>query len=188
MPTAKDIVDAIRGVLATRTVLDAGGRGDAKARPHHPMGAIITAMTAPGDASRDQSCAPVAASRLRGGPQRALFGNPVRAFSIEELTGTVRRLDGRDPGQPVARLTQDVLTELAIEPTRRAREVVTESIRLARLRARTHLGDVTAAAWQAGSDEVRAWARAARYDVDDEAAIPGPVITAYNQAHPERPY
>lgn len=152
------------------------------------MDAIITAMTVAGDGSREQGCARMAASRLRGGPQRALFGNPVSAFSIEELTGTVRRLDGRDPEQPVAQLTEDVLTELAIEPTRRAREVVTESIRLARLRARTHLGDVTATAWQAGTDEVRAWARAARHDVDDEAAIPGPVIAAYNQAHPERPY
>lgn len=36
--------------------------------------------------------------------------------------------------------------------------------------------------------EVRAWARAARYDVGDHDGIPPEVIVAYNDAHPDRPY
>ena len=58
------------------------------------MDALITAMTAPGDVPSEQSRAPVAASRLRGGPQRALFGNPVSAFSIEELTARMAEGEG----------------------------------------------------------------------------------------------
>lgn len=145
-------------------------------------------MTAPSGGPQRHSDAELAASRLRPGPQRALFDNPVSAFSIEELTGTVRRLDARRPELSVTQLTEDVLNELAIKPTRRAREIITESIRLARRHARDRLGDITATAWQAGADEVRAWARTARYEIDDQDAIPEAVITAYNRAHPDRPY
>lgn len=152
------------------------------------MAATITAMTVPSPGPHRHRGADLAASRLRPGPQRGLFDNPVSAFSVEELTGTVRRLDGRSPELPVARLTEEVLNELAIKPTRRAREIITESIRLARRHARDRLGDITATAWQAGADEVRAWARTARYEVDDQDAIPEAVITAYNHAHPDRPY
>jgi hypothetical protein len=66
--------------------------------------------------------------------------------------------------------------------------LVGQSIWLARRGARNQLSDVTATAWQAGADEVRAWARAARYDIDDQDAIPGEVTAAYNHAHPDRPY
>jgi len=150
------------------------------------MDATITVMTAP--SPRPHRGADLAAPRLRTGPQRGLFDNPVSAFSIEELTGTVRRIGGRSPELPVTRLTEEVLDELAIKPTRRAREIITESIRLARRPARDRLGDITATAWQAGADEVRAWARTARYELDDQDAIPEAVITAYNHAHPDRPY
>ncbi len=82
------------------------------------MDATITVMTAP--SPRPHRGADLAAPRLRTGPQRGLFDNPVSAFSIEELTGTVRRIGGRSPELPVTRLTEEVLDELAIKPTRRA--------------------------------------------------------------------
>lgn len=148
----------------------------------------MTAMTAPRADPRGQRGADLAAPPWRAGPQRALFDNPASAFSIEELTTTVRRLEDRSPGRTVSQLTDDVLKELAIKPTQRAREIITESIRLARRGARVQLGDVTATPRQAGTGEVRAWARAARYDIGDRDAIPGAVITAYNHAHPDRPY
>jgi hypothetical protein len=153
-----------------------------------PMDATISAMTAPSANPGNQSGRDPAASRSRPGPQRALFNNPVIAFSIQELTDTVRRLDDRGREQTVTQLTDDVLNELAIKPTRRAKEIITQSIWLARRGARNQLSDVTATAWQAGADEVRAWARAARYDIDDQDAIPGEVTAAYNHAHPDRPY
>jgi hypothetical protein len=60
--------------------------------------------------------------------------------------------------QTVASLADDVLDELAINRTPRAREIVREAIRVAR---RSHAGpdDVAPAARQAGGDEVRIWAR-----------------------------
>lgn len=80
--------------------------------------------------------------------------------------------------QTVASLADDdVLDELAINRTPRAREIVMEAIRVAR---RSHSGpdDVAPAARQAGGDDVRSWARAARFGLAESDSIPLAVITA----------
>lgn len=120
--------------------------------------------------------------------QRALFDNPVGEFSTEEIIAVIREL-GHTGGEPpsVAELADGVLDKLAIKRTRRAREVVMDAIRLAR-RAEATPHDIAPTALQAGGAEVRAWARAARYDVDEHEPIPAAVIAAYNRAHPDRPY
>jgi hypothetical protein len=62
-----------------------------------------------------------------------------------------------------------------------------EAIRLAR-RSHARPDDVAPAACQAGGDEVRAWARTARFDLAESDSIPLTIIAAYNRAHPDRPY
>src|SRR5580693_3125430 len=66
------------------------------------------------------------------GPQRGLFDNPVRVFSLEELTDTVRMLERQRPGRTVDELTSAVFTELAMKRTQRAADLVAEAIRIAR--------------------------------------------------------
>jgi len=144
-------------------------------------------MTAASTGAHDEG-RPSPPRRLRHGPQRALFDNPVNAFSMEELVDAARGLDDSGSELTAAQLADGVLTELAIKPTRRGREIVREAVRLARRGTRSLLGDVAATQWQAGSGEVRAWAHAARFDIDDSDAIAEAVITAYNRAHPDRPY
>ncbi|HUB38588.1 MAG TPA: hypothetical protein VMA72_07040, partial [Streptosporangiaceae bacterium] len=90
------------------------------------------------------------------GPQHGLFDNPVRAFSMEELTETVQELERRDPGRTVGELTAAVFTELAMKRTRRAADLVAEAIRTAR--ARQPRAEITGSRWQAGTPEVREWA------------------------------
>src|SRR6266567_783711 len=123
----------------------------------------------------------------RIGPQRALFDNPVGSISMEEVTDAVLRLSEPDRSQTVASLADDVLDELAIKRTPRAREIVMEAIRLAR-RSDARPDDVAPAARQAGGDEVRTWARAARFDLAESDSISLAIIAAYNRAHPDRPY
>jgi len=106
---------------------------------------------------------------------------------MEEVADAVLRLSEPDRNQAVASLADDVLDELAIKHTPRAREIVMEAIRLAR-RSHARPDDVAPASRQAGGDEVRTWARAARFDLADSDSIPLAVITAYNRARPDRPY
>jgi hypothetical protein len=128
-------------------------------------------------------------SRVRAGQQRGLFDNPVGFFSTEELTAAVlERLAIRDPGTPATQLVAELLDELAIKPTPRAKELAAEAVRLARRGMRPRLDSVAGSAWRAAEDEVREWARAARYTVTDADAIPHDVVAAYNAAHPERPF
>jgi hypothetical protein len=140
-------------------------------------------MTGP-DSDRGAGLRP---PKWRIGPQRALFDNPVGSISMEEVTDAVLRLSEPDRNQTVANLADVVLDELVIKRTPRAREIVMEAIRLAR---RTHArpDDVAPAPRQAGGNEVRTWARAARFDLAESDSIPLAVITAYNRARPDRPY
>ena len=66
------------------------------------------------------------------GPQLGLFDNPVRVFSLEELTQTVRTLERQQPGRTVDELSSAVFAELGMKRTRRAADLVTEAIRMAR--------------------------------------------------------
>ena len=120
------------------------------------------------------------------GPQRGLFDNPVRAFSLEELTETVRMLDRRRPSRTVDELTSAVFTELAMKRTRRAADLVAEAIRIAR--ARQPRAEITGSSWQAGTSEVREWAAGNGFQIGADGTIPEQAITAYNQTHPDRPY
>lgn len=120
------------------------------------------------------------------GPQRSLFDNPVRGFSLEELTETVRMLERQQPGRTVDELTSAVFTELAMKRTRRAADLVAEAIKIAR--ARQPRADITGSTWQAGTSEVREWAAGNGFQIGADGTIPGQAITAYNQTHPDRPY
>ena len=119
-------------------------------------------------------------------PQLGLFDNPAGVFSLEELAETVRALERQQPGRTVEQLSRAVFAELAMKRTRRAAELVAEAIRLARTREpRT---EITGSQWQAGTEEVRNWARTAGFEPGTDGSIPEQVITAYNQTHPDRPY
>jgi hypothetical protein len=120
------------------------------------------------------------------GPQHGLFDNPVRAYSLEELTETVRALERRNPARTVDELTSAVLTELAMKRTRRAADLIAEAIRIAR--AREPRAEITSSRWQAGTSEVREWAAGNGFQIGTDGTIPEQAITAYNQTHPDRPY
>lgn len=119
-------------------------------------------------------------------PQLGLFDNPASAFRLEELTETVRALEGQRPGRTVDELSRAVFAELAIKRTRRSAELVNEAIRLAR--AKEPHAEISGSPWQAGTAEVRNWALNAGFEIGDDAAIPEQAITAYNQTHPGHPY
>ena len=119
-------------------------------------------------------------------PQRGLFDNPVRLFSMEELTQTVRALERARPGRTVEELTRAVFAELAIKRTRRAADLVAEAIRVAR--AREPRAEITGSRWQASTSEVRNWALSAGFELGADRIIPQQAIAAYNQTHPQRPY
>ncbi len=118
-------------------------------------------------------------------PQLGLFGNPVRAFSLDELTETVRALETAQPGRTVDELSRAVFAELAMKRTRRAVELVAEAIRIARARP---LAEIEGSSSQASTREVREWAVSAGFDIGPDSPIPGQAIAAYNQLHPDRPY
>jgi hypothetical protein len=119
-------------------------------------------------------------------PQLGLFGNPASAFSLEELTETVRRLEREQPGQTVDELSRAVFTELAMKRTRRAAELVAEAIKIARA-CQPH-AEITGSRWQASTQEVRNWALSAGFEPGSDGSIPEQAITAYNQTHPDHPY
>jgi hypothetical protein len=120
------------------------------------------------------------------GRQFGLFDNPVGAFSLEELAEAVRELERRRPGLTVEEMSGAVFAELAMKRTRRASDLVSEAIRIAR--AREPLPEITGSRWQASTSEVRRWAASSGFQIDPEGAVPGPAIAAYNQTHPDRPY
>jgi hypothetical protein len=127
--------------------------------------------------------------RVRAGQQRGLFDNPVGYFGTEELVAAaLERIATGDPGGTAAQLAADILDELGIKPTRRAKELVAEAIRLARRGLRPRLDGVAGSACRAGEDEVRGWARTVGYATDDGDVLPHAVISAYNNSHPDRPF
>jgi hypothetical protein len=118
--------------------------------------------------------------------QLGLFDNPVRVFSLDELTKTVRALERERPGQTADELSRAVFAELAMKRTRRAAELVAEAIRVAR--AQDPRAEITGSSWQASTTEVRNWALTAGFELGGDGSIPAQAITAYNQTHPDRPY
>src|SRR5215472_10616919 len=114
-----------------------------------------------------------------GGIQLGLFDNPVRAFSLDELTGIVRQLERQQPGRTTDEISAAVFAELAIKRTRRARDLVTEAIRLAR--QNKPRADITGSSRQASTSEVRDWAASSGFQIGTDGTIPGPAISAYNQ-------
>ena len=120
------------------------------------------------------------------GPQRGLSGNPVLAFSLEELTETVQALERQRPGRTAGELTSAVFTELAMKRTRRAANLVAEAIPIAR--ARQPRAEISGSRWQASTAEVREWAAGNGFQIGPGGTIPEQAITAYNQTHPDRPY
>jgi hypothetical protein len=119
-------------------------------------------------------------------PQLGLFDNPVRVFSLEELTETVRALEREQPGRTVDELSRAVFAELAMKRTRRAADLVAEAIRVAR--TREPRAEITGSRWQASTSVVRSWALSAGFELGSDGSIPEQAITAYNQTHPDRPY
>ncbi len=120
------------------------------------------------------------------GSQRGLFDNPVRAFSLDELTETVQALERSQPGRTVGELTSAVFAELAMKRTRRAADLVAEAIRIARVRQPR--AEITGSRWQASTSEVREWAAGNGFQIGTDGTIPEQAIRAYNQTHPGRPY
>ncbi len=92
-------------------------------------------------------------------PQLGLFDNPVRVFSLEVLTETVRALERERPGRTVDELSRAVFAELAMKRTRRAAELVAEAIKVARTRGPR--AEINGSQWQASTSEVRSWALSA---------------------------
>lgn len=120
------------------------------------------------------------------GTQLGLFDNPVRAFSLEELARTVRKLERDQPGQTTDEITRAVFAELGMKQTRRAADLVSEAIRIAR--ARQPRPEITGSARQASTSEVRTWATSNGYQIAADGTIPHQAIAVYNQTHPDRPY
>lgn len=120
------------------------------------------------------------------GTQLGLFDNPVRAFSLEQLAKTVRKLEREQPGQTVEEISRAVFAKLAMKRTRRAADLVSEAIRIAR--ARQPRTEITGSRWQASTSEVRTWAAGNGFQIGADGTIPEQAITAYNQTHPDRPY
>lgn len=120
------------------------------------------------------------------GAQLGLFDNPVRAFSLEELAETVRKLERDQPGQTVDQISRAVFAELGMKRTRRAADLVSEAIRIAR--ERQPRAEIAGSRSQAGTSEVRTWAASNGFQIDADGTIPGQAIAAYNQTHPDRPY
>lgn len=120
------------------------------------------------------------------GLQLGLFDNPVRVFSLEELTEVVRELEHQRPGRTVDELVSAVFAELAMKHTRRASDLVVEAIRIAR--QNKPRAEIAGTQWQAGTSEVRDWAARNGFRMGADGTIPGPAISAYNQTHPDRPY
>ena len=118
--------------------------------------------------------------------QIGLFDNPVRVFSLEELTETVQALERGRPGRNAEELSRAVFAELGMKRTRRAAELVAEAIRVAR--AREPRAEITGSQWQASTREVRDWALSAGFEVGTDGSVPEHAIGAYNETHPERPY
>jgi hypothetical protein len=119
-------------------------------------------------------------------PQLGLFGNPVGAFSLEELAETVRALESARPGLTAEELSRAVFVELGMKRTPRAAELVAEAIRLARTSG--PLTDIAGSGWQASTTEVRDWALRVGFEIGGDGSIPEHAIAAYNQTHPDRPY
>jgi hypothetical protein len=120
------------------------------------------------------------------GRQLGLFDNPVRAFSLEELTETVRKLERQQPGQTTDEITSAVFAQLGMKRTARARDLVAEAIRLAR--QHHPRAEITGSPWQASTTEVRHWAASNGFRIGADGTIPAPAITAYSQTHADRPY
>jgi hypothetical protein len=119
-------------------------------------------------------------------PQLGLFDNPVRLYSLDELTETVRALERRQPGRTADALSDAVFAELGMKWTRRAADLVAEAIR--RARSRGPHEDISGSRWQASTQEVRDWALSVGYELGADDALPEHAITAYNETHPNRPY
>ena len=75
---------------------------------------------------------------------------------------------------------------LGMKRTRRAANLVTEAIRMAR--AGQPRAEITGSQWQASTSEVRKWAASNGFQIGSDGTIPPQAITAYNQTHPDRPY
>ena len=98
---------------------------------------------------------------------------------------TVRMLEREQLGRTVDELSRAVFAELAMKRTRRAAELLTEAIRVAR--AGEPRPEITGSRWQASTQEVRDWARRAGFELGG-GSIPEQAIAAYNQTNPGRPY
>jgi hypothetical protein len=118
--------------------------------------------------------------------QLGLFDNPVRDFTLDEFTETLRALERERPGRTADELSRAVFSKLAVRRTRRAAELVAEAIRLAR--TREPCPEITGSRWQASTREVRDWALGAGFEPGADGGIPEQAIAAHNQTHPERPY
>ena len=120
------------------------------------------------------------------GRQLGLFDNPVAVFGLEELAEAVRGLERQRPGQTVEEISSAVFDELAMKRTRRASGLVSEAISISR--GREPRPEIAGSRWQASTCEVREWAARCGFQIGPDGTIPGPAMTAYNQAHPDRPY
>ena len=106
----------------------------------HPLALLCATSTTTSTSRWDKT--PPAASYAGGIAGKAvetiliqIVTAPVRAFSLEKLTETVRTLEHQRPGHNVEELSCAVLAELARKRTRRPANLVPEAIRMARTAA-----------------------------------------------------
>jgi hypothetical protein len=85
--------------------------------------------------------------RMPPRPPLGLFDNPVRLYSLHELTETVCALERSQPGRAADALSNAVFEELRMKRTQRAAELVAEAIRRARSRGPGE--DIGGSRWQA---------------------------------------
>ena len=115
------------------------------------------------------------------GRQLGLFDNPLRAFSLEELTEAVRQLERQRPGQTVEEISSALFAELGMKRTRRASDLVSEAIKNARPREPRA---ITGSRSQASTSEVREWAASQGFQIDSAARSPhrpSPPTTRHTQ-------
>jgi hypothetical protein len=128
----------------------------------------------------------VAACHRAQQARRCLSGNPVRAYSLKELTETVRALECQRPGRTTGELARAVFTELAMRRKRRAADLVAEAIRITR--ARQPRAEITGSRWQASTSEVRKWAASNGFQTGADGSIPHQAIRRTTRHIPTGPY
>ncbi|GAA1017268.1 very short patch repair endonuclease [Acrocarpospora pleiomorpha] len=158
-------------------------RPRAAARPSDPVRTLVPAHSKP------RVAAPKMAGResVKNGKPHLPQRLPILSYGQEQLVALIHWHERDGQQRTITELTELVVEELDINQTRTVTEAIHRAITESRRNKGTRLKDREATEWQAGTAEVREWAKRNRYEMDSDR-IPSHVCIAYNRAHPERPY